>query len=159
MAGSTLWLYLTNGRGDVKLTDAWNGADPVLIGTVDANGDWNDDGGQEAGDPYRDIFFAAGVTVRKNGNVIGEHATTPSITSVRLTTPVLTAGASSGFGGGLTGDLVATDSDEKSHTPPRQYLKVCTWHEFTEYVEGGGDGPKLRVRTASIEGWGRNPRV
>jgi hypothetical protein len=158
MPGSTLWLYLTNGRGDVKLTDAWNGSDPALIGTVDANGAWNDDGGEEAGDPYRDIYFVTGVTVSKNGILSGNLASAPSVTALRLTNPELTPGVGATVGA-LTGDLVATDSDEKSHTPPRQYLKVCTWHVFTEELEGGGDGPKLRVRTASIEGWGRNPRV
>jgi hypothetical protein len=170
MPGSTLWLYLKDGRGDVKLTDAWNGAEPTKAGTVDAAGVWNDDGGEEAGDPYRDIFFVAGVnggyraTTTIAAGLGAGTATTESsfpslVSGLRITNPSLVQVVSTTPVEKLAGTLVATDSDEKSHTPPRQYLKISTWTIFTEELEGGGEGPKLHVRTASIEGWGRNPRV
>lgn len=146
MPSTTLWVYLSGGRGDVKVTEEWDGNPPTEEGHVDLSGAPDDGEGKEAGEPYRDIFPS---TLR-----------TPSFTLVSPpgAGPPSTQYGYAGEGADLTvynSAVTGRLSDEVKHEKPRQFQKICTWIIFTEDTSGA----VFKFRKSSVVGWGRFPRV
>jgi hypothetical protein len=139
-----LYVLLANGRGDVKVTDAWDGNAPTELGTVDENGVWENDGGLETSEPYRNTFPS---TTAVPAMAAGSAAILPSVTNgypahdATLSSPTI-------------GSVKALLSDEQRGLAPRQHRKIVTWLVFTE--DGGAP---FHFRKSLVIGWSRFPRT
>lgn len=145
-----IYVYLRGGRGDGFVPE-WTG-EVSEEGMVDSSGVAVDENGKEVSEPYRDIFAPTGSTaalLNVNGSA---YAVTR--TDLRLSNPSLVAPATGPIQGYLSGTLAATDSDEISHTKPRQYFKVFTWLAFVS-----SNGQTYKYRKADVIGWGSQART
>lgn len=161
-----LYVYLTGGRGDAYVTDAWDGAPPEEEGTLPVDEETPGDGkGLEASEPYRDIFPASTQSwlqmPNPDGGTIYDSLT--AMSGVIMKDPQI-GGYYVPIGGGsltsvsfvkATGTPSFTTSDEVGHEKPRQTTKVCTWLVFEEE----GTGATFKFRKNQVIGWGKNPRA
>lgn len=145
----TLYVYLKGGRGDAKVTEIWDGAEPTEEGMVDTSGVIVGTDGKEVSEPYRDDFPST--TRGYSGANSGAGLTATFDSTVAVNNAYLAEGAVA-MGGGV-GSIISKLSDAVAHVKPRQYYKVYTWLVFED-----DDGTPYKFRKADIVGWGSYPR-
>ena len=135
------YIYLKGGRGD-GFVPRWTG-------------EFRDAEVSVKSDAYRDIFRRGLLTVGKKGaDATYQEGTTQVVTSLRLSNPSLVAGFPSTLRPGvLEGTLTATDSDDESHTPPRQFDKTVSCRFYMT-----ADGIEYHYELAQITGVGTRKR-